>query len=164
MKKITAQQVEQSWLAAKEWDDKKMASLMQEMGDEQPLLMAYLVSVGEDLLNEDEEELLFFFGVLLWQMMEHKDEPIEELTEEALHQAESANASLVELFDGEPTPAQANRLAELLESYPQPELLNFVVEVVSEGVKDGDIRPTSYGPMILYLKVVIDGLNRVNVA
>jgi hypothetical protein len=154
--------VEEVWQAAKEWSDDDMAKVVGDMSDDQPLLMAYLISAGEKLLNDVEQELMFFFGILLWQMMSKgatDEEELPEMNEAALAAAEENNARLMGFFDDQASSEMRKQLNEILASYNQPNLLNFVVEVVVEALEDGDIEMASYGPMILYLKVVIDGLD-----
>ncbi len=159
---ISEEIVEKVWQAAKDWSDDDMGKIVGEMSDDQPLLMAYLVSVGEELLNDVEEELLFFFGLLIWKMLmeaENDEKELPEMTEGQLAAAEERNANMMNFFDDSVTPEMRNQLNQILADYNQPNLLNFVVEVVVEALEDGDIRMESYGPMILYLKVIIDALD-----
>lgn len=162
MNTISEEVVEQVWLEAKEWSDDDMGRVVGAMSDDQPLLMAYLVSAGEELLNDVEQELMFFFGILLWQMMAKAatdEEELDEMIEEHLATAEEKNAELMGLFDDQASAEMKSQLSKVLETYNQPNLLNFVVEVVVEALEDGDIDMDSYGPMVLYLKVAIDGLD-----
>jgi hypothetical protein len=160
---ISEEIVEKVWLEAKDWSDDDMGRVVGAMSDDQPLLMAYLVSAGEELLNDVEQELLFFFGILLWQMMSKgatAEQELPEMTEASLAAAEEKNAQLMGFFDEQASLEMRKQLADILEKYNQPNLLNFVVEVVVEALEDGDIEMDSYGPMILYLKVAIDGLDQ----
>jgi hypothetical protein len=159
MNSISIDIVESTWKKAKDITDDEMAGLISKLSDDQPLLMAYLISVGEQLLDDEEQELLFFYGLLIWDMMSQGKTPLPEMTENGLADAERANADLVAFIEDGPDAVFKNEFQRILETYNQPDLLNFVVEVVTEGLQDEDIRPQSYGPMILYLKVTIDGLD-----
>jgi len=105
---------------------------------------------------------MFFFGILLWQMMfkaSTDDDELPEMLEPHLAAAEEKNAALMGFFDDQASAEMRSQLSKILEAYNQPNLLNFVVEVVVEALEDGDIDMDSYGPMILYLKVAIDGMD-----
>ena len=160
---VSEEIVEKVWIAAKDWSDDKMGEIVGEMSDDQPLLMAYLVSVGEELLNDVEQELLFFFGLLLWQMfheVETDEEELPEMSEAQLAAAEEKNANLMNFLDDDASAEVRSHLSHILADYNQPNLLNFVVEVIVESLEDGEIRMQNFGAMILYLKVVIDGLDQ----
>lgn len=151
--------IDKIWQQANDAPDEQMPTLVSRLSDEQPLLMAYLISVGEELLNEEEQELLFFFGVLIWQIMAEGQDELAELNEETLDLAEQGNVALLESLGNSPGAIFKGELKKVLEGYEQPALLNFVVEVVSESVQDEIVQTPNFGPMILYLKTVIDGLN-----
>ncbi|MGQ9498721.1 MAG: hypothetical protein ACUVSP_10670 [Desulfotomaculales bacterium] len=50
--------------------------MVNQMSRQQPAVLAYLLAAGEGLLNEDEQELLFYLGVVVWQIMLKGDAPL----------------------------------------------------------------------------------------
>ena len=156
---VTEEIVDLVWQEAKEWSDDDMGKVVGDMSDDQPLMMAYLISAGEELLNDVEQELMFFFGLLVWKMFDKLEDELPEMSEGMLADAEEQNASLMGFFNDMEGSEVNSKLNDIFANYNQPNLLNFVVEVVVESLEEGDIRMESYGPMILYLKVIIDGLD-----
>ncbi len=148
------------WHETQKWSEDTMGQVIADMSDDQPLLMAYLVEVGEELLNDEEQELLFFFGVLLWKMMSWGKDHMEEMTELDLDRSEEANSQLLEVFDGDTGNEVPVAVKKAMDDYNQPFLLNFVVEAVSESLETGAVQMQNFGAMVLYLKVAIDGMDK----
>jgi len=82
-----------------------------------------------------------------------------EMSEINLSDAEEKNAQLVGFFDEGADTNMRAQLGNILDTYNQPNLLNFVVEVIVEALEDGEIRMEVYGAMIVYLKVIIDAMD-----
>jgi len=161
MKPISPDIVEKTW--------KKMirVSSFQEtqrlvnlMSKKQPIILAYLMAVGSDLFNQDERELLFYIGMVVWQIMSQGSTPLPKIKEKTLDKTEKLNMKMIEYLKGKSDTDFTNAAENLINNYPQPEVLKYVIEALIEKTEEGClIRDENKGLMAIYLKTVIDCLN-----
>lgn len=159
MNPISEQVVEQTWQRIADFSARQGKELGIKFVTEQPTLSAYLMAVDGDLFNEDERELLFYLGTVVWQMMAQGDTPLPRVTEQALTRAEDANVAMLEsLADVSDEDAHA-ATARLLQEYPQPYVFKYVVEALRESAQEEGIREEILGVMMVDLKTAIDCLD-----
>jgi hypothetical protein len=133
---------------------------MDEMGKAQPNVLAYLLAVDHDILNQDERELLLYLGVVVWQIMSQGPHRLPRVTQKALDEAEMRNAEMLEQLQKGPEAGSLDAARRMVDSYGQPELLRFVIEALMEEPEEGClIRGVNTGIMMLDLKTVIDCLD-----
>jgi len=131
------------------------------MRQEQPLILSYLLTVDDDILNQDERELLLYLGTVVWQMMSQGETPLPEITEEILDDVEKSNLKMLESLEGESEDGFVDVVEKIIDNYPQPEVLGYVLEALMEEPEEGGpIRDESKGIMMLDLKTVIDCFNK----
>lgn len=159
MKPISAQVVEKTWQRIAAFSARQGKELGVQFVTEQPWLATYLMAVDGELFNEDERELLFYLGTLVWQMMAQGDAPLPQVTEQMLTRAEAANqATLESLADASEEEART-AMGKLLQEYAQPEVFKYVVTALMELAQDEGIREENLGMLMVNLKTVIDCLN-----
>jgi hypothetical protein len=159
MKPISAEIVETTWKRIANFSAREGKELAQKFADEQPVVMTYLMAVDQGLFDEEERELLFYLGTVVWQMMTQGDMRLPKVTEQALEQAEAANQAVLEsLTDVSDDDARA-AMAELLRDYAQPQVFKYVVEALMESGQAEEVRQDTLGVMMVDLKTVIDCLN-----
>jgi hypothetical protein len=126
------------------------------MNQRQPLILAYLMAVGDDLLNDDERELLLFLGLVVWEIMSQEAE-LPPVQENLLIAEETGNLRLMGELWRDPERA-IDRTIEFLDAYNQSEVLRMVFDAVMEEAADeeGEIRDENRGNLFVYLKTVID--------
>lgn len=161
MKPISADVVEKTWEKMAGMSAQEGPKLINRMTKEQPLILAYLMAAGGDILNRDERELLLYLGVTIWQIMLQGDTPLSEITDEILDEVEESNMKMLEYLEGEPETDFIDTVEKMIGSYPQPEVLRYVVEALMEVQEEGAlIRDENTGLMMIYLKTVIDCFDR----
>jgi hypothetical protein len=158
MDMISAEIVEKTWRRVASLPTHRAPSLIQRMAEEQPLILAYLMAVDNDIFNNDERQLLLYLGVVVWQIMSQGTQPLPAVTEEILDQVEDRNIKMAEYLQRETTEDGFEQAAELIISnYGQPEVLKYVVEALMEEPEEGCvIQDENRGLMFLDLKTVID--------
>ncbi len=126
------------------------------MNQRQPLILAYLMAAGDDLLNDDERELLLFLGLVVWEIMSREAE-LPPVRENLLIAKETGNLRLMGELWRDPEQA-IDRTVDFLETYNQSEVLRMVFEAVMEETDagEGEIRDENRGNLFIYLKTVID--------
>ncbi len=156
MNPISAQVVEQTWQRIAGLSAREGRALGEKFVTEQPIVTAYLMGVDHDLFNEDERELLFYLGAVVWQIMLQGDKPLPRVTEQMIEEAENANlAMMASLSDASDEDTYA-AVARLMSEYPQREVFRYVIETLAESAQDEGIRQDNLGVMMIDLKTVID--------
>jgi len=157
MKAIARDVVERTW--------KKMASLThgeivrvsRRISADQPYVLAYLLGVDEDVLNQDERELLVYLGIVVFEMMRQGSKPLPRVTDEMLERALGENLEFVERCRGRGFRELLETVGNLVRSYGQPEILRYVLEALMEDSEEGTlIRDQMKGLIMIHLKTLID--------
>ncbi len=156
MKPISADIVKSTWQRMAAMPPLEAPKLVDRMGQEQPVVMAYLMAVDHDLFNQEEREQLFYLGLVVWQIMSQGSAPLSRVTEKALDKAEEANMKMIESLMEAAEPDFTETTRTMIDNYGQPEVLRYVVEALVEAAEDEDIRDENMGIMMLDLKTVID--------
>ncbi len=162
MKPISSKIVEKTWKRIGGMSPAEMPKLVSLMNRKQPFIIAYLMGVGGDTLNQDERELLVYLGVVVWQIMSQGSVSLPKITGEALDKAERVNMKMLEYLEAELEPGFTQVVKTILNSYNQIEVLRYVVEALMEESEEEAclIRDESKGLLLLYLKTVIDCLDK----
>ena len=157
MEPISVEVVDKVWKRVASISPRRAPKLIQHMTEEQPVVLAYLLAVDDDILNDDERQLLLYLGVVVWQIMSQGARPLPKVTEEILDAAETRNVKMAEYLQGETEEGFLEATKTAIGNYSQPEVLKYVVEAIMEEPEEGCvIRDDNRGIMFLDLKTVID--------
>ena len=150
------------------WQDMARASieaiprLVNQMGAEQPAVLAYLLAVGDALFNQHEQEIVLYVGMVVWQMMKQSKRPLRRVTPRKLDQAEEANFDFLERLSASPEADLVSATQAMMATYPEPEVFRYIVEAIMEeedyDPDDPPIRDEYRGLAFVYLKTVLDAL------
>ena len=157
---ISAETVTRVWQDMARVSADEAPRFVQQMEEEQPAVMAYLLAVGEALFNQYEQEIIFYLGMVVWQMMKQSQRRLRKVTEERLEQAEEANFNFLERLSASPEADFESAIQAMMATYPEPEVLRYIVEAIMEE-KDYDpddppIREEYRGLAFVHLKTVLD--------
>ncbi len=133
MQPISAEIVEATWQKMATIPPSQAQKLIEQMSRQQPLILAYLMATGEDLLNHAERELLLYMGVVIWQMMQQGDKRPASVTEAMLEEVDRRNLSMLEYLEGDSEEEFLGTVQALMDSYNQREVLRYAVETLMEG-------------------------------
>lgn len=159
MRPVDARTVEATWkemCCASRRDAKRW---IKEMTAEQPVVLAYLLAVDHDFLNQDEREQLLYLGVAVWRMMCRGGCRPATVTEELLDWVERRKEKELKRLVGKGPEVLDRAARELLVRFPQPELLRYVVEALMEEGEGSAVRPEVKGLMVTRLLTVIEALD-----
>ena len=157
---ISGEIVTQTWQRVAQAQPSDMEGLVERLKDEQPVIMAYLLGARSLPFSRHESELVFYIGVVVWQIMEQSERPLRRVSRKKLKQFEEANEELFERL-GPGTGTDSARLTQLLAfKYPEPEVLRYIVEAIVEEPlpDDAPIRDEYKGMAYVYLKTALDAL------
>lgn len=161
MNPIPAEVVEKTWKRVAGTSLQEVPETIDRMTKEQPLILAYLLAVGHDIFNQDERELLFFLGMVIWQIMSQGTTRLPKITEKTIDEVEESNLKMLEYLEGESETGFVESVEGMLENYNQREVLGYVMEALMEEPEEGClIREENKGLMMIYLKTVLDCFDR----
>ena len=101
MKPISPEIVEKTWKKIGGMPPHEAPKMVNRMSKKQPFILAYLMSTGDDVLNQDERELLLYLGIVVWQIMTQGTTPLPKITEKILNEMEDSNMKMLEYLEGE---------------------------------------------------------------
>lgn len=131
---------------------------MNQMSEEQPAVLAYLLTLDGDPFNQNEMGYILFIAMVVWQAMKQSPQGLRSVPMEAVAQADEANFSFLErfLFAGDEDFETA--VAKMLTEYPEPEVLRYIVEALMEEEEDEEepFRDEYRGLAFICLKTVLD--------
>lgn len=159
MQPISAEIVEKTWRKQAQMSPEEIPRLVNRMAKQQPALMAYLMAVDQDILNREEQELQFYLGIAVWQMMEQGDKKLAKVTEKRIEEMEQKNEEMLEYLEKEP---EFEKTVEMIfGDYNQKEVLRYVFEALfEEEDEEENIREGMKGIIGINLKTVIDCLDQ----
>jgi len=163
MQPISEEIVERTWkkLAAMPSDD--IPKLLEKMEKEQPEIMAFLMAIDHDVLNQDERELLFYLGMVVWQMMREGTPRPKRVSAERLDELVVSTAKIVESFMTESAGDFMAVMARMFKDHHQINVLRYIVEALFELEADAEhtaAREEMKGVVFKNLKIVLEALDQ----
>ena len=161
MATISAETVTKTWQAMSQLEPDDAADLVNEMTQEQPVILTYLLVLDDTPFNQHEKELVFYLGMVVWQMMKQSPKRLLKVTRKKLNRAENANLESLD-FLGSDTEADFFSATQfMLENYEEPEVLGYIIEALmdeEEYEESGDIpiREEYRGLAFVHLKIALD--------
>ncbi len=154
---ISAEIVAQTWMRTAKASERDGAKLVGQMADEQPAVLSYLTGLQDLPFNDCEHELVFYIGMVLWQIMKQSDMQLYEVTPGKLRMADESNSEfrgqLMLDNDGE----FIGTAQSLTTEHPEPEVIRYIVEAIKESMPDEPgIRPINKSLAYIHLKILVD--------
>lgn len=160
MKPVSEEVVENVLKRMEDIEEEDIPKLIEEMGKEQPIVLAYLLAYGEEM-DEDDQGFLIFLGLNIWQMMSEGDHSPAKVSEELLEELEDKNIKMVESQAEESEDNLWNFSERLVNDYNQRNILMYVLgEIMEESEDEGAIQEENIGIFMLCLMTVIDCLDK----
>ncbi len=164
MNQISEEIVERTWKEMASSSPEDCIDLIADMQKDQPYLLAYLMAVGDDILNQDERELLLYLGVVVWQMMKQGDTPLTTASMDDIDKVEDSNMAFVEKLMGATDEEMKHSAEGLIADYAQPAILKWIMTSLFESSDEPeeyeDIRDENIGIIAIFLKTVVDCLDQ----
>ncbi len=153
MDHISYEMIESVWDEFLELEGEDIREMLETMQREQPTLLAYMLASGEQL-RENEHEDLVFLGMLVWQIFRHAaDGELPEVTEELLDKVAQENTDMIAGFSEESEGDFVVSAESTFKTYNQSEVLGVVVEEI---IENDELSEEAKGFMLMVLKTIID--------
>ena len=140
--------------------------LVNQMKKEQPYVLVYLLAIGQrEEFDDDEIDILFHIGSVLWQVMRQNHNGTRKVTEQALEKAEKANETILEKMESDSEGDFFSAAENLALSHAEPEVLQYITATLMED-DDGNpdnppFREDKLGAAFLHLKIVLDAFIQI---
>jgi hypothetical protein len=161
MDRISAENVEKGYAAICGMTEQEAYRLSYDFQKDQPLLLAYLTAVDQGILNQEERELLFYLGAVVWKIMRSDNKEMPVTSEDSLLNIEAANQKIADHLRTTDSVKFSDVVKKLLKECRQPEVLRYVIAaLMDEDNAENSVRDENLGMIILNLKTVIEYLDR----
>lgn len=133
---ISYEAVTETWEQMAETSTEEVQKIVDRMEQEQSALMVYLLALEDYPFNQSEKEIIFYIGTVLWEIMKKGKAKLTPVTPEMLNQSEEANYTFLELLSNDTEADFMSATRSMIDSYPEPEVLRYLVEALMEGIED----------------------------
>ncbi len=139
----------------------ELQALANRMQSEQPFVMVYLLAITQrEGFTDEESQLFFFVGTVIWQLMRENPNGKRRITEKIMKRVEHANEALLEKM-GSDSEGDFFSAAETVALQSQePEVFRYMVEAIMEDDEGNPENPPfsedHLGVAFLHLKIVLD--------
>jgi hypothetical protein len=132
MQTISEEIVERTWKKMAELPIEKMPKLIDAMQKEQPVIVAFLMGMSHDDLNQAERELQFYLGTVVWQIMRQGTPPPKRVHEQRIDELIERTEKMAEYLMGESDVDLVDSSLNIYENHNQRNVLRYVVEALFE--------------------------------
>lgn len=163
MQTISEATVERTWKKMAQLTDADLQQVVERMEKEQPEIMAFLMAADYDAFNQDERELVFYLGMVVWEMMRQGMPRPQQVSEERLYQLVERTDQMVESLMGESEGDFVAVATQVFKNHNQLYVLRYIVEALFEMEEDDDgteIRDDMKGLIFLNLKTMVEALDQ----
>jgi hypothetical protein len=172
MKTIPVEFVDAIWEQVQSADTAEAMALAQQMQNEQPYVVAYLLASEDegdggkegderDGASDPQPGRLIELGAIAWRIMSTANRALPQVSPEHLMAAEEANFESLMTLDEGPESLFEEGTARLFRGYNQMPLLGALLEALMAGNEETpELADDSVGLDLLRLKSVIDCLDR----
>jgi hypothetical protein len=156
---ISFEVVTQTWQEMSQTPPHQASELVKQMSEEQPVALSFLLHLEDLPFNQYERELIFYVGLVVWQIIKRSGRQLYKVTRKKMGRAEEANVELLEQLAFSDEADYIETIQFILSECPEPEVLRYIVDAVMEEQDDPDepgFREEYKGLAFLHLKILLD--------
>lgn len=161
MATVSDEIIDQSTEELHNLEDEELKSMIYKMSEEQPALLSFLLSMGEDELSNEEQEVMLFLGVNIWNAFK-KVKPLPQISDEVIEKADKKNEEMINYLEGESEEGFTEAATNLVEDHQQYPLLQYVLNAIMEEDMEEEeplVSEENKGLMFLTLKTYIESID-----
>lgn len=157
MKRISVEAIDVIAEEINSFSPEQVEELIDEMGEEQPSALGYIMSKDFELMGENEHELLIFNALMLWSIIKKEIGITSEPDEEDIDDIQDENWKAVEELPTLKGQKFDDYVEPMIAEYAEDELLYFVLDTFQEDEGDEfSINKESKLPIFVALKSLCD--------
>jgi hypothetical protein len=135
---ISYEAVNETWQRMAETPPDQIQAIVDQMEQEQPVLMVYLLALEDYPFNVSEKEIIFYIGTVVWQILKESKASLSSVTPEIINHSEEENYQFLDLLSNDTEADFMSATRAMIDSYPEPEVLRYLVEALMEDDVDYD--------------------------
>ena len=156
MTKITFEDAKQALEKTLNKADQSAKGAVNEMYEEQPDLIDFLMrNIEDEELEEVEQSKVLFLGISIWKAYKEAGESLPVIKWDTIDQKEKENDEIIEKLDQDNKDEADTGIAQLVENHSQPELIRFAILIFME---TDDRTPQNLSIMFILIKTFIDSI------
>jgi hypothetical protein len=154
--------VDQVWEELADMGPSESEGLVQQMQEEQPALLAYLLALEGYGLPQEEYEVILFLGIAVWLMMKRGHPRLMRASIRKLEGAEDANTKFLENMERDEEAGLLSVIENVIDTYPEPAVFRYLLTSLMEPDPEDDVELSgeAIGIGFLHLKTILDALIR----
>ena len=140
--------------------DEELRNMVYQMSEEQPDLLSYLLTVGQEELSNEEQEVLLFLGVNIWNAFK-KVKELPFIADKVINEKNSQNETLIETLESGAQEGFTQTATHLIEDHSQAPLLEYVIHaIIEEDMEEEDplIAEENKDLVVLTLKADVESI------
>ena len=156
---ISSEIVTRTWQRMSQSPIHQAPELVEQMKTEQPVILGYLLNLEDFPFDQYEQELVFYIGTVVWQIIKQSKQQLYKVTRTKLKRAKESNVELLKELASSTESEFIESAQVLIRTCPEPEVLRYVVEAIMEEDDDPDepgIRDEYRGIAFIHLKILLD--------
>ncbi|MEZ4713012.1 MAG: hypothetical protein R3A44_37835 [Caldilineaceae bacterium] len=153
---ISEQIVTETWQGMDGMSESNAAMLIDQMRREQPVVMMYLLAASEQSFELEEGQAVFYIGIVIWLIMRKGKPRLRKVGEKLLERTIQQNETQLEELSADPDADLM--MAATTMTYPEPEVLRYIVEALMEPDEEVEFTEDEMGLAFMILKNVLDAL------
>jgi hypothetical protein len=144
-------------------DQDQTRELMERMTREQPFIQLYVAAICErgDFSDESDTDAFANLATIVWHAMDKAAPgPLQRVSGGQLDECEENLMRMLEYAEGESEDDLPAFVNAWMDDYPQPHLLEFLLETLFSPENPYEVTPEAAGMLFTYLKIIIDSLDK----
>jgi hypothetical protein len=154
---ISSEIVTQTWQRMSQVPLDQAPEMVNQMQAEQPVALSFLLHLEDFPFNRHEQELIFYIGMVVWQIMKQGEQQIYKVTRKKVRAAGGLNLEILDDLAAGSEGDLIQSTQQLVGIYPEPEVLRYILEaIMEEDPEEQGIRDEYKGLAFVHLKILLD--------
>jgi hypothetical protein len=154
---ISSDIVTETWQRMSQVPPEQAPEMVNQMRAEQPVALGFLLHLEDFPFNRYEQELIFYIGMVVWQIMKQSRRQLYKVTRKKLQEAEERSLELLDDLATSDEGDLVQSIQRILRTYPEPAVLRYIVEAIMEAdPEEPGFRDEYTGLAFVHLKILLD--------
>lgn len=161
METIKHELIDQSTEELHNLEEGELRKMVYQMSEEQPDLMSYLLTIGEQELSSEDQEVLLFLGLNVWNTF-RKCQTLPFIGDQVIHQKNEANAALIDELEQNKEQGFTQLARSLIDDHNQEPMLEYIVQaIVEEDMEEEEplVNEENRDLLFLTLKTLVESIS-----
>ena len=164
METISHELIEESTDELHDLEEGALKQLVYQLSEEQPDLMSYLLTVGERELSSEEQEVLLFLGLNIWNAA-RKATTLPFIGDQTIHTKQKANEALIDYLEQNADQGFVQAAQAVITGHAQTPLLGYIVHAIAEEDMEEEeplVNEDNRDLIFLTLKTLVESIAATN--